>query len=327
MTRIKATHILIAIFFVVAMFAGTQIAQAEDLKKKTNSGSVNPVMSPVVDLGIVNIDGGIVERVFELYNGESEDLVLKGAFTSCACTKTTIELPDGTVSKPFGMSLPTRWFRVIKPGERFKVRVQFDPIFHGKDGTGQFRRDIYLITSASPDDNFSSRLPMIRNGSVSRLQLKGEVVTAREYKEQMPDLSLNEKVGDFQFPATTHDFGVVKQSGGVVRYEMPFIYGGSAPVRVTGTPASCACVSASISKKTLNPGESGILTVEFDPNYHAEPEGRFFKDVIVLTEPAQTEEVSIRLWLEVDLDLGPEAYKFKEHDDEDEHEEEEETHR
>jgi hypothetical protein len=313
----KVPNIFILLFLSAVLFLATQPARAEDLKKKTNSGSVNPVMSPVVDLGIVNIDGGLVERVFELYNGESEDLVLKGAFTSCACTKTTIELPDGTVSKPFGMSLPTRWFRVIKPGERFKVRVQFDPIFHGKDdpifhgkdGTGQFRRDIYLITSASPDDNFSSRLPMIRNGSVSRLQLKGEVVTAREYKEQMPDLSLNEKVGDFQFPARTHDFGVVKQSGGVVRYEMPFIYGGSTPVRVTGTPASCACVSASISKNTLNPGESGILTVEFDPNYHAEPEGRFFKDVIVLTEPAQTEEVSIRLWLEMDLDLGPETHR------------------
>ena len=308
----KVPYIFILMILSTVLLLATQPARAEDLKKKINSGSVNPVMSPIIDLGIVNLDGGMVERVFELYNGESEDLVLKGAFTSCACTKASIELPDGTVSKPFGMSLPTRWFRVIKPGERFKVHVQFDPMFHGKDGTGQFRRDIYLITSASPDDNFSSRLPMVRNGSVSMLRLKGEVVTAREYKERRTDLSFDEKLGDFQFPVTAHDLGVVKQSGGVVRYEMPFIYGGKVPVKVTGTPASCACVSASISKKTLNPGESGILTVEFDPNYHAEPEGRFFKDVIILTEPAQTEEVSIRLWLQVDLDLGPEAYKFKE---------------
>ena len=143
----------------------------------------------------------------------------------------------------------------------------------------------------------------------------------------MPDLSFNEKVGDFQFPATTHDFGVVKQSGGVVRYEMPFIYGGDTPVRVTGTPSSCACVSASISKKTLNPGENGILTVEFDPNYHEEPEGKFFKDVLILTEPDQSAEVGLRIWAQVDLDLGPEAYKFKEHDDEDEHEEEEGPHK
>ena len=327
MKRKTIPYIFIALILSAAVFLGLQPAQAEDLKKKTNSGSVNPVEGSTVDLGIVNIDGGIVERVFELYNGESEDLVLKGAFTSCACTKVSIELPDGTVSKLFGMSLPTKWFRVIKPGERFKVHVQFDPAFHGKDGTGIFRRDIYLITSASPDDNFSSRLPMIRHGSVSMLRLGGEVVTAEEYKDRIPALSFSEKAGDFQFPVTAHDFGVVKQSGGVVRYEMPFIYEGSARARVTGTPSSCACVRASISKKTLNPGESGILTVEFDPNYHQEPEGRFFKDVLILTEPAQSTEVGLRIWAQVDLDLGPEAYKFKEHDDEDDHEEGEEAHR
>lgn len=310
--RKTTPHILIPLVLMATMFAGTQPVQAEDLKRKTNSGSVNPVESSIVDLGPVNIDGGLVERVFELYNGESEDLVLKGAFTSCACTKASIELPDGTTSKPFGMSLPSKWYRVIKPGERFKVHVQFDPAFHGKDGTGDFHRDIYIITSASPDDNFSSRLPMIRNGTVSMLRLNGEVVTAKEYRDRVPAVSLSEKAGDFLLPSGTYDFGTVKQSGGVVRYEMPFTYDGKSPVRVTGTPASCACVSASISKKTLNPGESGVLTVEFDPNYHQEPEGRFFKDVLILTEPRQPEEVGIRLWAEVDLDLGPEAYKSKE---------------
>lgn len=326
MTR-KVPYLLVMLVFATSISLTIQTSFAEDISKKFNSGSVNPMTDPLVDLGIVNMDGGMVERVFELYNGESEDLVLKGAFTSCACTKVWFELPDGTVSKPFGMSIPTKWFRVIKPGERFKVHVQFDPTFHGKDGTGVFRRDVYLITSASPDDNFSSRLPMIRHGSVSMLRLKGEVVTAEEYRDRMPAPFFSEKKGDFSFPSTVHDFGVVKQSGGVVRFEVPFIYEGSAPVRVTGTPASCACVSAGISKKTLNPGESGILTVEFDPNYHEEPESRFFKDVLILTEPAQSAEVSLRIWAQVDLDLGPDAYKFKEHDDEEEHEEEEEAHR
>lgn len=323
----KVPYIFILLILSTALFLTIQPVRADNLKKKTNSGTVNPVMSPVIDLGIVNLDGGMVERVFELYNGELEDLVLKGAFTSCACTKASIELPDGTISKLFGMSLPTKWFRVIKPGERFKVHVQFDPAFHGKDGTGDFRRDIYLITSASPDDNFSSRLPMIRHGSVSMLRLSGEVVTAEEYNDRKPARTSSEKVGDFRLSATIFDAGVVKQSGPGVKFDLPFIYEGNVPVKVTGTPTSCACVSASISKTNLDPGEMGTLTIEFDPNYHKEPEGRFFKDIVILTEPAQREEVNIRLWAEVDLDLGPEAYKFKEHDDEDDHEEEEDGHR
>jgi hypothetical protein len=323
----KFPLLFLGLIFTVSFLLTAQSAFAEDLMKKMNSGSVSPLTSPALDLGFVNIDGGMVKKVFELYNGETENLILKGAFTSCACTKAWIEMPDGTLSKPFGMSLPTKWMKVVKPGKRFKVHVQFDPAFHGKDGTGDFNRDIYLITSASPDDNISSRLPMVRYGSVSMLRLKGKVVTADRYKTLEPAQTSNEKAGDFRFPSTVLDVGIVKQSGPGVKFDMKFIYEGNVPVKITGTPASCACVRASISKTTLNPGERGILTIEFDPNYHKEPEGRFFKDIIILTEPAQTEEVQIRLWAQVDLDLGPEAYKFKEHEDGDDHERGERNHR
>jgi len=320
----KVPQLVIALVLAAAMSLTVQSVFAEDMMSKLNSGSITPRTSPLIDVGTVNIDGGMLDRVFELSNGGSEDLVLKGAFTSCACTKATIELPDGAVSRSFGMSVPTEWFGVVKPGENFKVHVQFDPAFHGKEGTGVFQRDVYLITSASPNDNFSSSLPMIRHGSVSKLRLRGEAVTADKYKAWPPARSFSEKTGDFRFSATVLDAGLVKQSGPGVKFKIPFLYEGNVPVKVTGTPASCSCVRASISKTTLNPGEKGTLTIEFDPNYHKEPEGRFFKDIVILTEPAQTEEVQIRLWAEVDLDLGPQAYKFKEHDDEDDHEDEEE---
>ncbi|MCJ7499116.1 DUF1573 domain-containing protein [bacterium] len=311
----KVPYIFILVILATAVFMATQTASADDLQKKLNSGSVNPSTAPTLELGIVNIDGGKVKKVFELYNGDAEDLVLKGAFTSCACTNASIETPDGTLSRPFGMSIPTNWFKVIKPGERFKVHVEFDPAFHGKDGTGVFQRDVYLITSASPNENFSSSLPMIRHGSVSKLRLKGVVVTAEEYSVQQFVPRPGKTAGDFRFSATVLDAGIVSQSGPVVKFTVPFLYEGNGPVKVTGTPTSCACVRASISKTILNPGEEGTLTIEFDPNYHKEPEGRFFKDIVILTEPPQPEEVQIRLWAEVDLDLGPQAYKFKEHDD------------
>lgn len=314
------------ILLTAVLFSATQLATAEGLNTVTHSGSVNPVGSTITDLGLINIDGGIVESVFELYNGGSKNLFLKGAFTSCACTKVSIELPDGTISRPFGMSVPTDWVREVAPGERFKVRVLFDPAFHGKDGTGAFRRDIYLITSAPPDDYITSSLPMIRHGSVSKLKLRGEVVTAEKFTNRELVRPLSRKIGDFRFPTSVLDAGVVKQSGPSARVEMQFRYEGDVPVKITGTPTSCACVSASVSKTTLKPGEGGSLTIEFDPNYHKEPDGRFFKDILILTEPSQTEEVSIRLWAEVDLDLGPESYKFKEHDDEDGHVGEEDGH-
>jgi hypothetical protein len=208
----KVPYTFILVILTTAVFLVAQPVKAEDLFTKSHSGSVNPVEGPIIDLGLVNIDGGLVERMFELYNGGSEDLVLKGTFTSCMCTKASIELPDGTVSRDFGMKVPTDWIRVIEPGKRFKVHVKFDPAFHGKDGTGAFRRDIYLITSAAPDDFITSRLPMIRHGSVSKLLLKGKVVTAGEFRSSKPAPPPNKKIGDFRFPATSLDAGVIKQS-------------------------------------------------------------------------------------------------------------------
>jgi len=301
----------------VILLLVTRPVSAAGLITKTHSGSVSFLTNPDVDLGTVDMGGGVVERVFEASNGGSEDLVLKGAFTSCACTVVTIETPDGTLSKPFGMPIPTDWFRVIRPGERFKVRVRFDPAYHGKKGTGVFHRDIYLITSAAPGDNGAVELPMVKHGSVSVLRLKGEVVSSEE--DSPPHtvrVSGIEKAGDFRLATTTFDLGIVKQSSSSVNVEIPFIYEGKEPVRITGTPTSCGCVTAHVSKKTLSPGERGVLTVVFDPNFHKEPEGRFFKDIIMETEPAQTEEVRVRLWAQIDLDLGEKAYKNKGHDEE-----------
>jgi hypothetical protein len=327
MVRKAACTTSIIIFIITALVVGVQTAGAQDLVKKVKSGRVSPIGNPTVDLGLVDIDGGPVDSVFELINGDSRDLVLKGAFTSCACTTAWIELADGSASKSFGMSIPTDWYGVVKPGEKFKIHVRLDPAFHGKDGTGAFRRDIYLISSAPPDDYITHRLPMIRNGSVSLFRLKGEVVNNGEINVSPPPRTSGpEKVGNFRIGATVVDIGVVKQSSPIVTARLPFIYEGDMPVRITGTPTSCACTRARVSKADLDPGEKGILTIEFDPNYHKEPDGRFFKDIIIQTEPAQAEEVSVRLWAQIETDLGENAYRNKEHDEEEEHAEETEGH-
>jgi len=326
MGRRTLKQALILVFAIVISLAGNP-SWADDLEKQVDSGKVASETGPDVDIGDVNIDGGLVKSTFELHNSNSTDLVLKGAFTSCACTKTFIELPDGTLSKPFGMSLPGKWFRVIKPGERFKVHVEFDPAYHGPKGVGSFRRRVYLVTSATADDNMSSTLPLVRYGTVSTLRLSGKVLSAADYESRYPKPDLNEKIGDFLFPTKEHDFGVVRQSGGTVQIDLPFRYEGKELVTVTGTPTSCACTSASISQNVLQPGDSGVLTIRFDPNYHEEPQGKFFKDVLILTDLPGKEEVSIRVWAEVDLDLGPESFKFKEHKDDDEHEKDEEDNR
>jgi len=127
----------------------------------------------------------------------------------------------------------------------------------------------------------------------------------------------------FSFDETEYDFGVIKQSGGKVKHDFAFTYNGTETVTITGVPTSCACTSATIDKTTLGPGDDGVVTVTFNPNLHAEPEGKFFKSVSLITEPKVDEMPEVKIWAEIDLDLGPEAFELKsDHVDEEGGEEE-----
>lgn len=128
----------------------------------------------------------------------------------------------------------------------------------------------------------------------------------------------NERVSTspIAFEATEFDFGIIKQSGGIVSHDFAFTYIGDTPLKITGTPGSCLCTTGSINVDTLEKGTKGILTVEFNPNLHAEPEGRFFKTVAILTDPPLPVTPEVKIWTEIDLDLGEEAFELQApHDD------------
>lgn len=110
--------------------------------------------------------------------------------------------------------------------------------------------------------------------------------------------------------------GIIKQSGGIVSRDFEFEYFGDEPIEITAVPTSCACTAAAVSKKQFTKGEKGVLKVDFDPNLHAEPEGKFFKTITMMTEPPLKKQPEVKIWAEIDLDLGPSAFKLKEkHED------------
>jgi len=109
-----------------------------------------------------------------------------------------------------------------------------------------------------------------------------------------------------------YDFGTLKQSGGLVAHDFVFSYHGQEELKIKGVPTSCACTSATISRQLIEPGETATVTVTFDPNLHAEPEGKFFKTISVLTEPEIKQAPEFKIWSQIDLDLGEEFYKLKE---------------
>jgi len=66
----------------------------------------------------------------------------------------------------------------------------------------------------------------------------------------------------FAFEETEFDFGIIKQSGGVMSHDFNFAYTGDEPIIITATPGSCLCTEGEISKEQFNPGEEGVLTEE-----------------------------------------------------------------
>lgn len=107
-----------------------------------------------------------------------------------------------------------------------------------------------------------------------------------------------------------YDFGKIRQSGGVVSKTFSVINNGSEDVTIDEILTSCSCTTAEIDKKLLLPGESGILKVAFDPNYHYEDDGRFFRTATIKSN-VHGKAPEVKIFVEVDYDLGKDMLKFK----------------
>ncbi len=126
----------------------------------------------------------------------------------------------------------------------------------------------------------------------------------------------NSTASQLVFKDKSYDFGLIKQSVGSVSHKFPFTYVGQNPIKIIAVPTSCDCTSASVSPTNLKPGDSGVLTVNFNPNFHAEPQGKFFKSISFITEPQLKNSPEIKIWANIDLDLGPQAFESKSNHDE-----------
>jgi len=67
------------------------------------------------------------------------------------------------------------------------------------------------------------------------------------------------------FDAYECDFGEVEEAGGTLFQTFTFINGASTPVRILRVSASCSCVSVSYPQSRLEGGETGEISVAFNP--------------------------------------------------------------
>ncbi|MBI2628050.1 MAG: DUF1573 domain-containing protein [Candidatus Niyogibacteria bacterium] len=98
---------------------------------------------------------------------------------------------------------------------------------------------------------------------------------------------------------TEYDFGVISKKDGIVSTNFAVSNVGKTALTIGDITTSCGCTSAEISAASVKPGGNAVLTVNFDPNFHEEPKGRFSRSVFVPTNDPENEELEFTIFVEI----------------------------
>lgn len=121
---------------------------------------------------------------------------------------------------------------------------------------------------------------------------------------------LKEKGPFLMLPVAEYDFGEIKQSGLIVSADFKVKNSGTEEVLIEKILTSCNCASAKIDKKTLKSGETAVLTVSFDPNYHFESYEQIMRTIVIYSNALNEPRPEIKIYAKVDYDLGVDKTKY-----------------
>ena len=135
------------------VFLATKVSSPAQIEMV--QGAMVEVGETAWEWGDIGISDGKVEKEFEIRNTGSETLKLFNVATSCMCT-TAMFVDDE--SRIFGMHTKSGYAKEVPAGESVKVRVVFDPLFHGPDGVGLISRQVTMMTNDSENSQLSFML-------------------------------------------------------------------------------------------------------------------------------------------------------------------------
>jgi len=94
------------------------------------------------------------------------------------------------------------------------------------------------------------------------------------------------------FEKTDHDFGKINEADGRVTTIFTFKNEGMAPLVLSNVRASCGCTTPTWTKTPIEPGQTGDITVTYNPNGRP---GRFQKTITISSNASEpTKKLTIR---------------------------------
>lgn len=80
------------------------------------------------------------------------------------------------------------------------------------------------------------------------------------------------------FLSEVYDFGAFDEDDGTVSCEFRYVNTGDEPLAIVAARATCGCTTSSYTKEAIEPGDTGVVTVKYNPTGRP---GRFSKKVYV----------------------------------------------
>ncbi len=94
-----------------------------------------------------------------------------------------------------------------------------------------------------------------------------------------------------KFKKTVHNFGTIKEDGGIVTCDFHFINNGNEPLVLTKARSTCGCTVPEFTKEPIAPGDSGVIHVKYNPKGRP---GKFNKPVYIHSN-APEERTTLRI--------------------------------
>lgn len=101
------------------------------------------------------------------------------------------------------------------------------------------------------------------------------------------------------FDRTTHDFGDIPQSQGILETTFEVRNEGESVLEIGELSTSCGCTTAEISNKNIQPGGTATLTVYFDPDFHEEPADKLTRTVFIPTNDSSNPEAEVKIMVDI----------------------------
>ncbi len=89
-----------------------------------------------------------------------------------------------------------------------------------------------------------------------------------------------------------HDYGIIEENDGPAKCQLRFVNRGNKPVAIIKASASCGCTEPQYSTTPVEPGDTGIVNVTYDP---AGRPGKFDKKVKIETTDGESENLRSNL--------------------------------